>query len=249
MKLFNKATKSETAQRIAAYAIAGLLWVLYLTMRWRRHMPEETRGLLEAGKPVVLCLWHGRMLLLAGGWRRPPKRKRIGVLASSHRDGRLIGNCVIALGYEAVFGSSNRHGVSALRGVTRLIEQGVTMAVTPDGPRGPRMRFKPGPIKIAQITGAPLVAVSGSSRPRRIFDTWDRFCLPIPFSRGELHFGPPVYVPRDADAATVERCRQEVEERLNALTNLAERDLAQEEIRPAAPEETAGKAGRRHARA
>jgi len=242
VKLIDKWIKSDTAQWIAAYAIAGLIWVLFLTMRWRRHLPEETRALLAADKPVIFCMWHGRMLFLSGAYPRPPKR--IGVLASAHRDGRLIGNSLIALGYDAVFGSSNRRGVTALRGVAKLVAEGVPMAITADGPRGPRMRLKAGALKVAQVTGAPLVAFTGSARPRKLFNFWDRFCLPLPFSRGELHFGTPVYLPRDADAQTLEICRQTLEDSLNALTNAAERTLGQEEIQAAAPATTATKPGR-----
>src|SRR3546814_15858377 len=81
------------------------------------------------------------------------------------------------------------------------------------------------------MTGAPLVALTGSARPRKRFGSWDRFCLPLPFARGIIHFGPPVYVPRDADEATLERCRHAAEASLNALTNAAERSLGQEEDR------------------
>jgi hypothetical protein len=111
------------------------------------------------------------------------------------------------------------------------------MVVTPDGPKGPRMRFKAGAVKAAQMTGAPLVALTGSARPRKVFATWDRFCLPLPFARAEIHFGPPIHVPRDADAAALDRCRRAAEDSLNALTNSAERTLGQEEIQAAAPEE------------
>src|SRR3546814_14960152 len=92
-----------------------------------------------------------------------------------------------------------------------------TVVVTPDGPKGPRMRFKAGAVKAAQMTGAPLVALTGSARPRKRFGSWDRFCLPLPFARGILPFGPPVYVPRDADEATLERCRHPAEDSLHAL--------------------------------
>jgi hypothetical protein len=91
------------------------------------------------------------------------------------------------------------------------------------------------------MTGAPLVALTGSARPRKVFGTWDRFCLPLPFARAVMHFGPPITVPREADAETLERCRQAAEDSLNSLTNAAERALGQEEIQAATPEEGAGR--------
>jgi hypothetical protein len=233
MKLFNSWIRSEPAQVSFGWMIAGLMWLFHLSVRWRRHIDPQTQALLDAGKPLILCMWHGRMFFLSGGWAKPPQR--LGVLASAHRDGRLVARGAEAFGYETVLGSSRRGGVTALRGMSRLLDQGVTVVITPDGPKGPRMRFKAGAVKAAQMTGAPLVALTGSARPRKVFATWDRFCLPLPFARGEIHFGPPVFVPRDADEATLEHCRQAVEDSLNALTNAAERALGQEEI-AAAPE-------------
>jgi lysophospholipid acyltransferase (LPLAT)-like uncharacterized protein len=233
MKLLTSWIRSEPAQVGFGWVIAGLMWLFHLSVRWRRHTDPQTQALLDAGKPVILCMWHGRMFFLSGGWAKPPRR--LGVLASAHRDGRLVARGAEAFGYETVLGSSRRGGVTALRGMSRLLDQGVTVVITPDGPKGPRMRFKAGAVKAAQMTGAPLVALTGSARPRKVFATWDRFCLPLPFARGEIHFGPPVFVPRDADEAALERCRQAAEDSLNTLTNSAERALGQKEI-AAAPE-------------
>ena len=247
MKFLTTWIKSEAAQQLLGYGVAGLMWLFHLTVRWRRHAAPETQALLDAGKPMILCLWHGRMFFLSGGWARPPKR--LGVLTSAHRDGQLVARGAKAFGYETVLGSRRRGGATALRGMNRLLSQGVTMTITPDGPKGPRMRLKPGAVKAAQMAGVPLVALTGSARPRKVFATWDRFCLPLPFARGEIHFGPPVYVPREADAETLERCRQAAEDSLNDLTNAAERTLGQEEIQAAAPEDAPEKPDRRHARA
>lgn len=234
-------------QTLFGVLVAALMWLFHLTVRWQRHVHPDTRALLDAGRPVILCMWHGRMFFLAGGWPRPPKR--LGVLASAHRDGQLVARGARAFGYETVLGSSRRGGITALRGMSRLLSQGTTVVVTPDGPKGPRMRFKAGAVKAAQMTGAPLVALTGSARPRKLFASWDRFCLPLPFARGIIHFGPPIAVPRDADAAALERCRRAAEDSLNALTNAAERSLRQEEVRAAAPDELPNKPSGRHASA
>lgn len=246
MKLLTAWIRAEPTQRLLGLLVAGLMWLFHLTVRWQRHVHPETRALMDAGKPVILCMWHGRMFFLSGGWPRPPEK--LGVLASAHRDGQLVARGARAFGYETVLGSSRRGGAAALRGMSRLLGAGTTIVVTPDGPKGPRMRFKPGAVKAAQMTGAPLVALTGSARPRKRFGSWDRFCLPLPFARGIIHFGAPIHVPRDADAATLDSCRKAAEASLNALTNAAERDLGQEET-PAAPEMTADDVPQRHARA
>jgi lysophospholipid acyltransferase (LPLAT)-like uncharacterized protein len=247
VKILSSWIKSEPAQQLFGYAVAGVMWLFHLTVRWERHIDRQTETLLDSGKPVILCMWHGRMFFLSGGWSKPPKS--MGVVASGHRDGQLVARGARAFGYETIAGSSRRGGATALRGMSRLLKEGTTVVITPDGPKGPRMRFKAGAVKAAQMTGAPLVALTGSARPRKLFHTWDRFCLPLPFARGLVHFGPPLYVARDADAATLERCRQDIEDSLNSLTNAAERALGQQETRPAAPEDPADKAERHHASA
>lgn len=246
MRLLSSAIRSEPAQRVFGYLVAGLMWLFHLTVRWERRIDPETQALLDAGRPLILCMWHGRMFFLSGGWPKPPRM--LGVLASAHRDGQLIARGARAFGYETVLGSSRRGGATALRGISRLLGRGITVVVTPDGPKGPRMRFKAGAVKAAQMTGAPLVALTGSARPRKVFATWDRFCLPFPFARAVIHFGPPITVPREADAETLERCRRDAEESLNRLTNAAERALGQAET-PAAAEDAATKSEGRHASA
>jgi len=245
MKLLNSWIRSEPAQVSFGWMIAGLMWLFHLSVRWQRHVDPQTQALLDAGKPVILCMWHGRMFFLSGGWATPPRR--LGVLTSAHRDGLLVARGARSFGYDTVLGSSRRGGAGALRGMSRLLMEGTSVVITPDGPKGPRMRFKAGAVKAAQMTGAPLVALTGSARPRKVFDTWDRFCLPLPFARAVIHFGPPVYVPREADAAAQERCRQAAEDSLNGLTNAAERALGQEEIK-AAPTDSLRR-GTGHARA
>ena len=245
MKLLNSWIKSEPAQQLFGYIVAGLMWVFHLTVRWDRRIDARTQELLDADRPMILCMWHGRMFFLSGGWPKPPRC--LGVLTSAHRDGQLVARGARAFGYETVLGSSRRGGATALRGMSRLLDRGITMVITPDGPKGPRMRLKAGAVKAAQMTGAPLVALTGSARPRKVFGTWDRFCLPWPFARAVIHFGPPLHVPRDADAATLERCRQTIEDSLNELTNAAERALGQEEIQAAAPQDPPETPRRHHA--
>lgn len=242
MKILKTWFKTERAQSVVSTILAGAIWMFYLTVRWRRHIDPETRKLLEAGKPVIICYWHGRMFLLSGGWRKRPKK--LGFLNSGHRDGRIMANALIKVGYVSVSGSSRRGGAMALREINRLLRAGTPLAITPDGPKGPRMRVKAGAVKAAQMTGVPLVAFTGSAAPRKLFNTWDRFCLPLPLSRAPVYWGPPIYVARDADETELERCRLAIEQSLNTLTNEAERSLGQAETEAALP----GEGRHRHAR-
>lgn len=112
----------------------------------------------------------------------------------------------------AVRGSSSRRGALALRELRRLVAEGRDIAITPDGPRGPRYVLGPGVVHLAQTTGAPIMPVHARfSRAFRL-KSWDGFNVPLPFSKVEVTISPMIHVPRDADAAAFERIRAHVEE-------------------------------------
>src|SRR5690606_1145938 len=122
------------------------------------------------------------------------------------------------LGFPSVSGSTRRGGATALRAMGRELAQGACVGITPDGPKGPRMRVKPGAIKAAQLAGVPIVPVSASGRPARVLKSWDRFLLMLPFGRARVVWGEPLAVPRRADEAELTRLAGELERRMNELT-------------------------------
>jgi lysophospholipid acyltransferase (LPLAT)-like uncharacterized protein len=143
-------------------------------------------------------------------------------LVSLHRDGEYITRAVRRWGYTAVRGSTSRGGLEALRELIRHVKQGRSLAITPDGPRGPREKMKPGPVIIAQRTGAPIIpVVSGASRGW-FFGGWDRFLIPQPFARCQIVYGEPVFVPRQADEAQIQSVMLDVETRLGGLMRRVE---------------------------
>jgi hypothetical protein len=112
-----------------------------------------------------------------------------------------------------------------------VLEQGQIAVFTPDGPRGPRMRAKPGVVRLAMTTGVPIVPITFAASNQRLLASWDRFALALPFARGVLAFGAPLELGRDADP---EAARRLLEERLNALTLEADQALGLTPIGPAA---------------
>jgi len=143
----------------------------------------------------------------------------IHVLISLHSDGSLISKTVEKLGIHSVRGSSSRGAVSALKEMCRLIKNGKDIAFTPDGPRGPGEYAQMGALMAAKLTGTPVYPVSFSTSRRKILNTWDRFLIPYPFSRGVFICGDAITVPRDADEALMESKRKELQ---NALIELGE---------------------------
>jgi lysophospholipid acyltransferase (LPLAT)-like uncharacterized protein len=119
-------------------------------------------------------------------------------------------------------GSSTHTGARALRDYYEtIVKQQVSPALTPDGPRGPVHEFKPGAVMLAQITGKPILPVSIAASHTWRFRTWDRFELPLPFSRVAIAYGEPVTMPRGVDAEGLGRLQAEMGERLQALQQVA----------------------------
>src|SRR5277367_4299154 len=150
---------------------------------------------------------------------------KLGYLISPSVDGEIAAMAVRSLGGVAIRGSSTHTGARALRDYYQaLAHDNVSPAMTPDGPRGPPWKFKPGAVLLAQLSGRPMIPLSyAASRAWKI--KWDRFVIPWPFSRIAIAVGEPVYVPKGLDAAGLERLQSDMESRLRSLFEEADRAL------------------------
>ncbi len=205
-------------QRAIAWLAAQYMRLAYRTSRWRVIGGERPE--LVGGAPFIGAFWHGRMLMIPFLWNR---RAPIHILISEHADGRFISRVIAHFAVDFIAGSSSNGGAAALRQMARTLKGGGCVAVTPDGPRGPRMRAAAGIVVTAKLAGVPIIPATYSTTRGRVLETWDRFFLALPFGRGVFIIGDPVVVPPDADAAALEAARRELEARLNAIT--AEADL------------------------
>lgn len=230
MRLSKRFFKSRAVQGIIAGLAAGYVKFVHKTTRWTIQETEEAKALRLSDKGFVVCFWHGRMLLISPAWDGV---KPLHMLISAHSDGVMISRAVSHLGIQTIKGSSRKGGMSALRSMQRLLEQGSIVGVTPDGPRGPRMQAKSGAIKAAQMAGTPIMPMTGNISRRRILKSWDRFCLPLPFARGIVYLGTPIVPTSSTDEEEMESDRQLLEERLNALTAESDRHFGQAVVEPA----------------
>ena len=197
--------------------------------RWQvvnGHIPQR---LWDEGRPFILSFWHGRLLMMPYCWR---KGVPIHTLISQHRDGRILARMVSHFGIRTIEGSSSRGGSTALRAILAALQAGESIGITPDGPRGPRMRASSGIISIARLSGAPILPVSFAVTRRKVLGSWDRFVVAWPFARGVFIWGEPVTVDKDADETAQEAARRELERRLNEVTAQADRMCGHEEIKP-----------------
>lgn len=231
MRPFKALLRSAPLQTILAWLVVAYIWLVRHTGFWRVEGNVARDEALTRETPIVVALWHNRILMMPYAWRS--MRRAINMLISSHRDGMMVGRCMGLFGMQHIpVGKGAARGM-AVKAAVRALRANRILGVTPDGPRGPRMRVKPGIVEIARLAGASIVPVAYSVRHRRVVGSWDRFIVPLPFSRGLILWGAPLPVPRDADPDMVERLRLELEERLTALTAEADRLMGVAPIEPA----------------
>ncbi len=226
-----RVSRSEAVRGLLCWLGALYIRLCHASGRWRETNGDVPRRLWNAGQPFILCFWHGRLMMMPYCWDH---RRPIHTLTSDHPDGRLIARTTAHFGLKTVTGSSSRGGASALRHMIRLIGEGNSVAIAPDGPRGPRMRAQDGIIGLARLAGVPIVPVSYSAVWCRLLGSWDRFVLALPFGGGVIVWGEAIAVPADADAATREAARRRLEDSLNAITDEADRLCGHPPVEPAA---------------
>lgn len=171
-----------TVARFGAPLIRGLCRSWRVEVLGQEHWLASRRH----GGPVVYLMWHEALLPLL--WHH--RGLGIAVVVSEARDGQYLADFAVRLGYRPVRGSSRRGGVRALAGAIRVLQEGGSVAFTPDGPRGPRREVKPGGLKAAQAAGAQVVPVHAAARWARRLGSWDRFLVPLPGARVRVAFGP-----------------------------------------------------------
>jgi lysophospholipid acyltransferase (LPLAT)-like uncharacterized protein len=225
--MLKRLMRRPAAQEVAAWLLAAWLRLVHATTRWRFTNLDAATALWAANEPFILAFWHERLPLLAGHAlgaqpNRPPVP--VHVIISAHRDGRLIARVIGHFGLGSVAGSSTRGGAGALRGLLRLLASGACVAITPDGPRGPRRVAEPGVVALAQLSGRAVLCVGASTSRHHRLRSWDRTMLPLPFARGMVVLAEPIHVPRDADAAAQAALLSRITATLSACCDQA--DLA-----------------------
>ena len=232
--LYRTSTRSGrrmTRARRALYRVAvpialGLIrawWSMTRVVRveGREHLEQA----LAKAPSLVPCYWHQHQLY-CGKFLVEQPGLTVGWLISPSVDGELGAMMVRRFGAVAIRGSSTHTGARALRDYYQaLVKDNVSPVITPDGPRGPRFKFKPGALLLSQMSGRPILPMAyAASRAWRI--KWDKFVIPMPFSRIVIAIGPPYYVPRVTDAASLERLQRHMEGELQRLYGVARAALS-----------------------
>jgi lysophospholipid acyltransferase (LPLAT)-like uncharacterized protein len=212
--------KQRLKTALISRAGGSVLDLLLATTRFEIRGKEHYDQTWGRGEPVVFVLWHGRLLPCTYYQRG----QGLATLISQHRDGEYIARIAQRWGYTTIRGSSSRGGTAALRELVRVLRGGQAIAVTPDGPRGPRQQIKPGALLAAQLAGVPVVPVAAGADRAWWVGSWDRFLVPKPFTRIRIEIGAPMSIARDAGEHEMAAFGSRVEAVLNDLTRKVDGD-------------------------
>lgn len=223
----SQAEQKTSKRRFSHILLKPLLWavvnLLWASCRKKIIGQENMDQILAGGKPVIPCYWHQQQLFC--GWYMLQQIKqgmKVGFLISPSVDGDIPANIVAAKGAQVIRGSSTRTGAQALRDMYQLIvRDGVSPVTTPDGPTGPIFSFKPGTAMLSRMTGAPMLPIACAAKKAWYLGSWDKFILPIPFTRVVIAVGPPVAVAATQSAKDWSPLQNQMETAMNDLMVLA----------------------------
>jgi len=208
-------------QRFFAWLLWAIIRLISATLRYRVRDPH---GFLERKdiSQAIYCVWHNRLALCMKLYFTfsGEHRSKAGVagLVSASRDGAFLTAILQCFGVQPVRGSSSRRGAQALLELKTWAERGYDLAITPDGPRGPRYTVQDGAMSMAQVTGLPVVPAAYHLKWKIQLKSWDRFQIPLPFSICEVTAGKIFHVPRDISDSEREGLRKQLEAELRAIS-------------------------------
>ena len=229
-KLLHKILVFRFLVYISALFLYALVRLIQFTCKTEVIRPSQVIEYEAGDKPLIYASWHGRMFPMPS---MRPKHRKINAVVSLHGDGELITKVLSFFGMGTVRGSTNRTpgeskkgfpakdrgGSRVIRDSIKVLESGESIAITPDGPRGPRFVFKPNFINVAAITKTPIVTISFSCSNTKIFRSWDRFMLPLPFSTIKIVYGDLKFIPEINSDDDLKKHGKELETALNKLTS------------------------------
>ena len=205
--MLRKLIRHPWTQTALARLLSLYLAFCYRTSRWSMVGAEHIEAYAMQGRPVIITFWHERLPMMPMLWTATHKlfpgaaEWQPHVLVSQHRDGRFIGEIVSRFDLVMIHGSTSRGGASAMRALLKVLRGGSPVAITPDGPRGPRRVANEGTAQLAGLARVAVLPTAAATRRHRLLPSWDRMMLPLPFTRGVLVCGEPVRVAAEDTAA------------------------------------------------
>ena len=205
---------------VIPYLLYGVVYLWCATLRMKNLNSEAENQIKSLTGPYILTLWHGRIFYLFYFLRNRPDYF---LLISPSADGDLLAKLARLMGYSVIRGSTFKKAVPAARSLIRVLRDGQRIIIIADGSRGPRCVAQSGSLQLAAITRLPLFPMTFSAKNKVALNTWDKFILPLPFTRCSINFGSPIYLDSRTSEELVEEKRLELETQLNQLSTECDR--------------------------
>jgi len=217
---YKKILRTKIAYSVICWIASKYIKFVSLTLKWSYLNKNYAEKLWKNNENFILCFWHGRLLMMPLSWK---KEKKINMLISEHPDGQLISKTVKYFGINTIHGSSSKGGTKAIRNIIQSLKSGESVGITPDGPRGPKMKINSAIIKIASLTGYKILPLSCSVKNRFFLNSWDRFLIALPFGKGCFVWGNPIRVKRNISRNEDLKLSNKLEKILLKLTKEADK--------------------------
>lgn len=226
--MLKKIMRSRFMQSLIGGLVAAYMVLIKVSTRWEFDRSDISAPVIEKGKGLIALTWHSRFMMLNCAWQRK-SWPHPHVLISRSRDGEIVAKACDFLGLSVIRGSAkkavktqDKGGSKAGRDIIDTLDNGGCVVITPDGPRGPRQRLGLGPLRLARLSGYPILPCLFAVKNRKQFKSWDRFVLPLPFGRGAIIWGTPQYIAADTTDEALELLRAQIETEMNALLAMAD---------------------------
>jgi lysophospholipid acyltransferase (LPLAT)-like uncharacterized protein len=215
-----KKTGQSILRFLGYYFSFSALSFLCKSIRIEKVNVENLEKLKSVGGPYVLAFWHGTMLLPWYLHGNP----NVLALTSKSKDGDLLARLLKKWNYKVVRGSSSSGGGIALGIMVDYAKNNHSIAITPDGPKGPRHKFKAGAVITAKKSGLPIILIGIGYQRKKILKNWDKFEVPHFFSRAKIVYSDPIYVNAnlnyDETSEKISFCEKELNRLQNEAQNL-----------------------------
>ena len=222
MRVIKRFSKTHIGQKLIGFLFYSITSLISRSIRWEYLVQNEKSNIFNSNKEYIFCCWHNKLFL---GPHLLPRNRVINALQSSHSDGMVTSLAFKYLGMNVILGSSKKGGMQAFRKMIKCIKLGESVAITPDGPKGPKEKVKEGIIKLAQITETSIIPLVWTTNKFKLINSWDNFVIPYPFSKGVYSFGKPIYVKKQINEYELETARQNLENEIKRLTKEVENKL------------------------
>ncbi|MGK5093594.1 lysophospholipid acyltransferase family protein [Deltaproteobacteria bacterium TL4] len=226
-RIFKKELLFQALKSLKTWILIRILvlfiWLNGLTNKVKRLNEEVIIGIEKEHKNYILALWHENIFFCT--WLL--RNRKLLALVSKSKDGANIYEVMSFFGYEAVRGSSSRGGAQALLQISRALKGNQSAAITPDGPRGPRLKVQPGIVMLAKMTGLPIIPWHYEAQRQWVVSSWDQHRIIKPFSKVVSAYGEPFYVPKNISSEDLPRYCEQLEQKMLEHTHYVQQQMKQ----------------------